>query len=222
MNSNTVILEQIPVRFDAQEIGNELARRGVPDFPRTRLEEMIAQAAETVRPRAGFKLCGLTAEADDKVHMNGVTLTSTLVYEKLSPLGRAFPYLATEGRELAAWAAVFKADEHIAAGLIRETAVKQYEAHIERDITERYGIRQVSSLKPGSLALWPLPEQEHLFRLLAPLPEQLGVDLLRPRLLMDPLYSLAGIFFQTEIKFHNCQLCPQPNCPNRKAPSTVV
>ncbi len=221
MNDNTFILERIPVQFDAQTIGNELARRGVPGFPLARLQEMIAGAAEVVHPRAGFRLCGLTAEADDTVHMDGVTLTSTLVYEKLSPLGRAFPYLATEGRELAAWAAVFEGDEHIAAGLIRETAVKQYEAYIERSITERYGIRQVSSLKPGSLALWPLPQQEHLFRLLAPLPEELGVDLLRPKLLMDPLYSLAGIFFQTETKFHNCQLCPQPDCPNRKAPCTV-
>ena len=71
-------------------------------------------------------------------------------------------------------------------------------------------------MSPGSLAAWPIEQQGELFRLLAPVPERLGVALL-PSFMMKPEYSESGVFFETEKKFYNCRLCPQPACRGRQA-----
>ena len=99
--------------------------------------------------------------------------------------------------------------------------VQQAENLLERTLLERYGIAQVSAMNPGSLKVWSLEEQVPLFELLAPLPEKLGVTLL-PSLMMRPEYSVSGVFFQTDSKFYNCQLCPKKECPNRRTPSLVT
>ena len=48
------------------------------------------------------------------------------------------------------------------------------------------------------------------------MPERLGVELL-PSFMMKPEYSESGVFFETEKKFYNCRLCPQPACRGRQA-----
>ena len=107
--------------------------------------------------------------------------------------------------ELADWSLSLSSSlEQVFASALREVAVQQAEKLLERTLLERYGIAQVP-----------------LFELLAPLPEKLGVTLL-PSLMMRPEYSVSGVFFQTDSKFYNCQLCPKKECPNRKVPSLVT
>ena len=135
---------------------------------------------------------------------------------------KAFPYLASEGTELADWSLSLSSSlEQVFASALREVAVQQAENLLERTLLERYGIAQVSAMNPGSLKVWSLEEQVPLFELLAPLPEKLGVTLL-PSLMMRPEYSVSGVFFQTDSKFYNCQLCPKKECPNRRIPSLVT
>jgi len=47
--------------------------------------------------------------------------------------------------------------------------------------------------------------------------EIIGVRL-NDSLLMIPRKSVSGIYFPTEIKFYNCQLCPRQKCIGRQAP----
>jgi len=35
---------------------------------------------------------------------------------------------------------------------------------------------------------------------------------------MIPTKSVSGIYFQTEVRWENCQLCPMENCIGRRAP----
>lgn len=221
MQQYDFILDEVPVQFDLNSIAEKVRIRTGSEPSIERLGVLAEEAAKVARPRAAFKFCSLKVLDDERVDMAGVIFTSSLLREKVAHLGRAFPYLATEGVELARWSTSFSSEDQPLIAVLREVAVKQYEEMLETRITEQYGIRQVSAMKPGSLAFWPISEQEHLFRLLGPLPEKLGVTLL-PSLMMEPVYSLAGIFFQTDKKFYNCQLCPEKNCPNRKAPSEVV
>ncbi len=221
MQEYNFIFDAIPVRFDLNSIAEKVRIRTGSEPSAQRLRVLAEEAAKVAHPKAAFKFCSLKVIDDERVDMGGVILTSSLLREKVEHLGRAFPYLATEGIELSKWSASFSLDDRPLIAALREAVVKQYEEMLETRITEQYGIRQVSAMKPGSLAFWPISEQEHLFRLLGPLPGKLGVTLL-PNLMMDPVYSLAGIFFQTDKKFYNCQLCPEKDCPNRKVPSTVL
>ncbi len=222
MDQDIIVVEEVPVDLDLSAISRKLRIQPNQDKTLERLSHLAEQVMAVARPKAVAKLCAVSTSGDDQVRVAGVGFTSTLLHEKLAERGRAFPYLATEGTELAGWQHSFTAplDQSLASAL-RQAAVKQVEARLEEAILERYGVWQVSAMNPGSLALWPIEQQIPLFQLLAPLPERLGVRLL-PSMMMEPAYSISGIFFQTDTKYYNCQLCPRPDCPNRKAPSTVV
>lgn len=222
MDQNTIFLDHVPVEFDLEAISRKLRVRPDQTKMLDRLKRLAEEAARVARPKAAARLCGLTLLDEDHVRVGDVAFTSPLLRQNMAELRRAFPYLATEGREMADWSLGLESslDRMFACGL-REAAVKRAETLLEQTLVEQFGLKQVSSMNPGSLKVWPLTEQTPLFELLAPLPEKLDVSLL-PTLMMNPEYSVSGIFFQTDTKYYNCQLCPMENCPNRKAPSTVM
>lgn len=222
MDQTSIIVELEPLVFDLEAIGSKLRiQPGQTKFT-DRLAKLAEEAKTVAKPKAVARLCGLDFLDDERLRVDDVVFTSPLLRENMGKLGRAFPYLATEGLELAEWSQALSSslDRVFSTGL-REAAVKQYESMLEKKITEQYGIEQVSAMNPGSLEAWPLTQQEPFFQLMDPLPKQLGMTLL-PSLMMSPQYSVSGIFFQTDTKYYNCQLCPREECPNRKAPSTVI
>ena len=222
MDNDTIIIRDIPVSFDLDAISKRLEIQSNQKALRMRLEELAVIAAAIAKPRAVTLLRSLEVLNDEQVAVGGVTLTSALLREKMGELGRVFPYMATEGRELADWAqALTDPTDLTIVFQLRQAAVKQYEAKLETSIMEKFGIKMVSAMNPGSLAAWPISQQEQVFRIMAPYPQEFDIRLTAEKF-MDPSYSLSGIFFQTDTKYYNCQLCPRQGCPNRKAPSTVI
>ena len=216
MDQNVILVETVPLEFDLESLGCRLRIRPGQTKFMDRLSRLSEEAVRVAR------LCGLTILDEEKVQVGEVTFSSPLLRQKMDGLGRAFPYLASEGTELADWSLSLSSSlEQVFASALREVAVQQAENLLERTLLERYGIAQVSAMNPGSLKVWSLEEQVPLFELLAPLPEKLGVTLL-PSLMMRPEYSVSGVFFQTDSKFYNCQLCPKKECPNRRTPSLVT
>ena len=216
MDQNVILVETVPLEFDLESLGCRLRIRPGQTKFMDRLSRLAEEAARVAR------LCGLTILDEENVQVGEVTFSSPLLRQKMDGLERAFPYLASEGTELADWSLSLSSSlEQVFASALREVAVQQAENLLERTLLERYGIAQVSAMNPGSLKVWSLEEQVLLFELLAPLPEKLGVTLL-PSLMMRPEYSVSGVFFQTDSKFYNCQLCPKKECPNRRTPSLVT
>lgn len=221
MDQSVILLQSVPMEYDVEAVSRKLNIR--PDQAKVleRLDRLAREAARVARPKAAARLCGLTVVDEERVRVGDVVFVSPLLRQNMGERSRAFPYLATEGAELAEWSlSLPSALDQVLACALREAAVKQAETLMEQKIMEQYGIGQVSAMNPGSLAIWPLAQQQPFFELMAPLPEHLGISLLST-LMMKPEYSLSGIFFQTDTKYYNCQLCPRENCPNRKAPSTV-
>jgi hypothetical protein len=72
-------------------------------------------------------------------------------------------------------------------------------------------------MSPGSLADWPITQQEELFSIFGNVEDLIGVKLTES-FLMVPLKSVSGIYFPTEIEFVSCQLCPREVCSGRRAP----
>ncbi len=218
MDQHTIFLEQIPVSFDLEAVARKLRIQPKQTTAMDKLAKLAREAETIAHPKAVARLCELNVLSENEVQVGGVVLTSPLLCENMGGLGRVFPYLATEGTELAEWSNALESSlEQVFACALREAVVKQYERLLEKQLLEQYGINQVSAMNPGSLEIWPITQQEALFQILASFPEQFDVVLL-PSFMMKPEYSISGIFFQTDKKYYNCQLCPRENCPNRKAP----
>ena len=220
INQYTFIIEQIPIAFDLEPIKCKLDISHNEGNALELLVRLAKEAANRARPKAAFKMCSLDVLNKDQVQIEGVTFTSSL-RQQLTGRSRIFPYLITEGTELAEWSLSLDLLDQIFVYTLREAIVGQYRSLLEKKILEQYGISQISAMNPGSLEAWPLSEQAQFFQLMAPVSESLGITLLTS-MLMKPEFSVSGIFFQTDTKYYNCQLCPRAHCSNRKAPSTVV
>lgn len=214
------IVDDITVTFNLDSLASQLRLRSSAKNEK-RLGELAAEAAPIARPKAGARLSAINSIESEQVVLDEITFSSPLLVEKFNGLGRVFPYLATEGEELAEWGRSFAGLDRVLADALQQDALQQARLALEGRILETYGLVQVSALNPGSLLVWPIRQQVPLFELLTPLPEKLGISLL-PSFMMKPERSVSGIFFQSDTKFHNCQLCPKVACPNRKAPSQVA
>ena len=180
--------------------------------------QMATQVLAIANPRVLYKVSLVEPDGEQAVNIDGEHFTSRVLRVNLGDGHRVFPFLATCGAELAAWAEPFDdLLESFWAELLMEhalyTAIQFFEAHL----TEHYQPGALATMNPGSLPDWPLTEQVPLFSLLGDTRQQVGVHL-SDSMLMVPVKSVSGILFSTEAGYANCQLCPRQACPNRRAP----
>ena len=217
----TIVLSSIPFKVDIAELRRILGmpeEAGADDGAARSLEELAVSAERVARPKAVFRISFVDERSADEVVLDGIRFTSRVLKVNLDPVHRAFPHVATCGRELEDWSGGL-ADplEQFAADQIKELALRAALDHLVTHIRGRHAIKKLSHMNPGSLADWPLPQQGPLFMLLGDLDSLIGVRLTES-FLMLPTKTVSGIFFPTETTFESCQLCPREECPNRRAP----
>lgn len=212
MNEEVIRIENFAPAFDCAMIAEKSGGN------MERVSELVEEAKGHLCGCGAAMVLPLDFSDDGGVLLGEMEFKSPLLTERLSGLGRVFPYIVTEGREMAEWGVKYKniPDAPI-VHQIRQTAVKGCEQRIEKMLCDRFGMAVISSLNPGSLKDWPISEQARLFEVLGDIPACLGISLL-PSGIMQPDYSVSGVFYQTDKKYYNCQLCPRDGCPNRKAP----
>jgi len=129
---------------------------------------------------------------------------------------RVFPFVATAGPALEAWAAGVRDQVlHYWADAIKGFVLISAINALERHIKDRYATGLISRMNPGSLADWPLAEQTGLFDLIGDT-SAIGVTL-KDDMFMTPKTTVSGLWFPAEVKFESCQLCPMEQCPGRRA-----
>ncbi len=210
------VIDDVRVEYDLGKVAEKLRLRSSAKAEET-LKRLAGEAGAIARPRAAFKLCAMRFGQGDDIVADGLVFTSSLFRTNFEGLGRVFPFLATEGPELAEWGRARTDLERVFANALQHEAMCQARTRLENVILEKFGLPQISAMNPGSLIVWPITQQMPLFKLLSPLDEKIGVTLL-PSFMMKPEHTVSGFFFQTDTKFHNCQLCPREDCPNRRAP----
>jgi hypothetical protein len=180
--------------------------------------ELLVEASAVAKPKAAWRLALVEPSKgpSGRLEVGGAPFRSQLIDDNLKGLGRAFPFLATEGRELAEWAERLPTRLRAAAFLIRYAALKEAERRLEERLAAEYGLTAIGAMSPGVLPQWPLAGQKALFDLLAPFPELLGVTLSPRSMWMSPDMTSSGLFFETGAGFHNCRLCPLDKCPLRR------
>ena len=181
------------------------------------IRDAVVEAGAVARPKAAYKVAFIEAKGDDFVAADGVKFTSRILRVNVDGLHRFFPFVATSGRELEAWAESKQGLlERFYADAVNQAVLHAAMATFRAHLTERFQLSQVSVMNPGSLTDWPLREQRALFALLGNVEAAIGVEL-TASLLMVPTKSVSGILFVAEETFASCQLCPRETCPNRRA-----
>ena len=184
------------------------------------VEKLIGPAKEHIKPQILYKRSAVLHHDDRSVYIDGILLNSRILRVNMDNSYIAFPYVITCGRSFEDFKQSkedlldrFYLDE------IGNIILAETQSYFLNFIKETYHLKKVAKMNPGSLADWPLEQQKPLFHVLgeSAVAEQIGVCL-TDNMLMTPAKSLSGIAFPTDVDFENCQMCPQKDCPGRKAP----
>ena len=212
------VLEKIPIEIGVpQVLGALRIERNNPSFEAL-VTELLEKAKEVARPKALYTISYIEGKNEESVQIDGVLFKSRILRKNLQNAERVFPYVATSGRELDAieppkddYMAVFSLDA------IKELILESAYHYLERYIINRYAPGTMAHMNPGSLSDWPVSQQTALFSLFGNVETLIGVKLMQS-FLMDPIKSVSGIYFPTEIDFKSCMLCTRHPCSKRRAP----
>jgi hypothetical protein len=212
------ILEHIPFHPDLDELAKTVRLK--PGSPMLDdLRQMAEQAQALANPKVVYRVALVEASGDRSVIIDEGEFSSRVLRVNLEKVHRAFPFVATCGRELKVWADTHQDMlQRFWADAIMEQALFAAIQELDRRLEERYQPGPMSSMNPGSLEDWPITQQKPLFGLFGDTRAQIGVELTES-MLMIPAKSVSGVLFPSQEGFvASCQLCPREVCPNRRAP----
>ena len=217
MNRNAHVLR--PISFDINM--DDLLRHMCIKANSSMAERLIhlARTAQSIaRPKAAYRLCRLEKKEENRIVVEGITLSSRILRLNLEKTHRVFVGVATCGCEIAKWSERFDDTlEKYWVDTLMEYALNAANTTLDNDIQSTYRPGQLSSMCPGSLDDWPVSEQRCVFSLIGEEARDIGVELLESMLMM-PIKSLSRIIFPSETAFYSCQLCPINKCPSRRVP----
>lgn len=210
------ILDQIPFEIKAEQVMERL-HLGRDEKYTEIVQELMDEVLPVIRPKAMYDVKFVEHIDRDKVEIGGVLFTSRVLRVNLDKVGRVFPYIVTSGIEAE--------NIHVPDGdlmgkfildAIKEMTLGSAGYYLNEYVRDKFKIKKISIMSPGSLEDWPITEQKPFFSLFGNVEELIGVRL-SDSFLMYPIKSVSGIYFPTETSFASCQLCPREKCPNRRA-----
>lgn len=205
-------IDPIPVHIDIDDVKAKL-KRGDWDL----VQRLLDQVVSLLQPKAAYTVSVVTDRHNHAVELNGASLKSRVLGHHLKEGMRVFPFLVTIGNGLQ-----HRADtsegllEKFYLDTIGNLTLTETREYLKNHLKDRFEVKRLSHLSPGSLMDWPIEEQQTLFSLLNGAERAIDVRL-TPQLLMIPTKSLSGIYFPTNTPFQSCQLCPREPCPGRRA-----
>lgn len=211
-----IVLSDIPLAIDRSHLFRRLGVDPADDLGRE-LESLVVDAERVGRPRALYRAAAVDRRGQTETVVDGVAFSSRVLAVNLAAADRVYPYVLTCGPELQAWSdGLADPLAQFWAETIKELSLGCATAFFLAEAEKTFHLGASSSMNPGSLPDWPLPQQGPLFRLLGDVTGSIGVTL-SESFVMLPNKSVSGILFPTEHDFASCQLCPRAECPNRRA-----
>jgi len=215
---DSVLLDSIEFKVNMDQLFKTLRLDRDDDDDAVTVVRMAEEAQAIARPKVFYKPAYIDSREDDFIVVDEVKFTSRILSVNLKGAHRVFPYVATCGTELEAWAGSitdmlesYWADAIMIQALA--SAMKTLDLHLEKN----FNPGKTARMNPGSLKDWPINQQKYLFELLGDVKGKIGVSL-TDSFLMVPVKSVSGIKFATESNYENCQLCPRESCPGRRVP----
>jgi hypothetical protein len=175
--------------------------------------QLFKEACVIAKPKAVYIESFIDSRTEDTVKIDGISFRSCLLSTNTESVHRLFPYIATCGTEIEQWASnITDPLNAYYADMIMQLALKSAVDELVKHLTDKRLHGKLSCMNPGSLEDWPISEQKKLFSLFT---DTAGVKL-TDSFLMIPVKSSSGIYFNSDKKFVNCELCSRENCPSRR------
>ena len=212
-----IIIDEIEVYFNTNK---HIKALGLLDDTEQKevIEKMAEEAIKIARPKLMYRPFSIDETGEDFAIVNGQRLQSRVLSVNVKDIHIVFPFVATCGMELHNWSMQFEDPmQKDWARSICMQALYLGVGKIRQDITERFGHKKIAMMNPGSIESWPITEQTKIFSLLEDVTEKTGV-VLEENMFMTPSMSASGIFFPNDKDFENCAMCPNLDCPGRRAP----
>lgn len=183
------------------------------------VRKLFDDAVGKIQPKAVVKECYIDKKHGNEIEVDEVRFSSTVFSSALDSAERIFAYVATCGNELETYSRdpsdfmeQFLIDE------LKEMALRAALDHLREHVKDTFKLKKIATMNPGSAdaQVWPIAQQQDLFRLLGNVEQSIGVVLTDSHL-MIPNKSVSGIYFSTEANFEMCQVCRREECPSRRA-----
>ena len=209
------VIENIPVKLDADDLVKGLRIRRNVDYMRDKLDSLIETIALVMNPKALYSVSFVDKIEGDQVTIGDTVFTSKVVRMNLEQVGRVFPYIVTAGSELDA-VELSKGQSAMLLDQVKTVVVSKAYQYLSAHPAEKYGIKRLSSVPPGKLDEWPITQQRELFSLFGDNVGRIGVRLTHT-CLMVPVKTVSGLLFPSEAGFESCELCSREKCMGRRA-----
>jgi hypothetical protein len=212
------ILDNIPTQLATERVLRVLRVRNRNPQIEKMAQELVEIARPIARPKALYEVAYVDNKNGASLELNSVKFTSRVLRVNLDKVNRVFPYVATCGTELDA-IEISSTDfmKSFCWDTVKTVVLGSAITYLINHLKRCYALEELSSMNPGSLESWPITQQKQLFALFGDVEKLIGVRL-TDGCAMQPLKSVSGIYFSTDIKWENCQLCPRENCVGRRAP----
>jgi hypothetical protein len=208
------LLRNIPVEVSSEQVSRML-RIDQTRVQQMHGEDLVKIANSLVDPKALYTIGYITNRKEDTTEIDERRLASRVLAGNLEKVGRVFPYIITVGSALEDEASTYSMFQRLFLENAADLALTSARVHVERYLSKRYELGNVSHLGPGQLD-WPIQQQKELFSFFKDVETTIGVRLTES-FLMIPRKSISGIIFPKEVTFIACQLCPRENCLSRQA-----
>jgi len=209
------IIQNIPVKLDADELVKGLRIRRNVDYIRDKLGSLIETISPVMNPKAIYSVSFVDRIEGDSVMIGESVFTSSVVRMNLEQVGRVFPYIVTAGSELDE-VELSKGQSAMLLDQVKTAVVSKASQYLRTQLVEKYGIKKLSSIGPGRLDEWPITQQRELFSHFGDSVDRIGVRLTKT-CLMVPIKTISGLFFPSEAGFESCELCSREKCMGRRA-----
>ena len=182
------------------------------------MKSIAKKARKLAKPKGLYKTSFIDEKGKNYIIMEDKKFSSQILRDNLDSAEKVYPYIVTCGKELEKWSRKFKDNilMNYYVDVIKNKALNIARKELKKDIKNNKFQGKISKMNPGSLPNWPISEQKKLFALFNNVKKKIDVKL-NDNYLMYPVKSASGLWFPSEVKFENCQLCTKKNCPNRKA-----
>ena len=210
------LLENIPFAVDEKDFLAHM-RVKADSGRQASCRKVLVAAQAQARPRAVYVPARIEALDETGMTVAGRRFTSSLFAPRLQSGEEIYFFLATCGVEIAAWSGSFRDDllKSYWADCLAELALRAARAALEEALRPFIADEYVAAMDPGSLAEWPISEQQPLFALMGGAAHACGVSL-NEQCMMQPQKSVSGFYFSSSEEYYNCALCPRLRCSQRR------
>ena len=209
------VIENIPVKLDADDLVKGLRIRRNVEYMRDKLGSLIETIIPIMKPKALYSVSFVDKIEGDRVTIGDTVFTSKVVRMNLEHVGRVFPYIVTAGTELDD-VELSKGQSAMLLDQVKTVVVSKAYLYLRTYLAEKYGIKKLSSVSPGRLDEWPITQQRELFSLFGDNVDRIGVRLTKT-CLMVPVKTVSGLLFPSEAGFESFELCSREKCMGRRA-----